>query len=157
MVLKTKEAVKYTRYGRVYNLKYYQVLGCHNNWILIIFLDHETDEEIYEYISQTIPDGNVMNIHLIIMERKYVAIDAGDSSCHGYYIIKFSSSQYTLQADLSIYGKVVYSGKMVYEGTYFFPINICSHYYVSQKTKSINTIVYTRKIINGNINVTCYD
>ena len=33
-----------------------------------------------------------MNMYLIIMEGKYGAIDNGDSSCHGYHIIKFSSS-----------------------------------------------------------------
>ena len=56
------------------------------------------------------------------MEDKYGATDADYSSCHGYYIIKFSSSPYTLQSDLSIDGRVISSGEMVYEGTYFFPI-----------------------------------
>ena len=42
-------------------------------------------------------DGNTMNMSLIIMEGKYGAIDTDDSSCHGYYIIKFSSSLDTLQ------------------------------------------------------------
>ena len=65
---------------------------------------------------------------LIIMEVKYGAIDTDDSSCHYYYIIKFSSYQYTLQSDLSIDGKFIYSGEMVCEGTYFFPININLHY-----------------------------
>ena len=35
-----------------------------------------------------------MNISLIVMEWKYGAIDADDYSCHGYYIIKISSSPY---------------------------------------------------------------
>ena len=30
----------------------------------------------------------------LILEGNYVAIDADDSSCHGYYIIKFYSSPY---------------------------------------------------------------
>ena len=91
------------------------------------------------------------------MEGKYGAIDADDSSCHGYYIIKFYSPPYTLQADLRIDGQDISSGEMLCEGTYFFPININYHYYVLQKTKSINTIVSLRKIINGNSNVICYD
>ena len=61
---------------------------------------------------------------LIIMEGNYGAIDADDSSCNGYYIIKISSSPYTLQSDLIIDGQVISSGEMVCEGTYFFPINI---------------------------------
>ena len=64
------------------------------------------------------------------MEEKYGAIDTDDSSCHGYYIIKFYSSPYTLQSDLSIDGQVISSGEMICEGTYFSPININSHYYV---------------------------
>ena len=77
------------------------------------FLDDGTDEEIYEHIIRTILDGNVVNMSLIIMEGKYCAIDTDDSSCHGYYIIKFSSSPYTLQEDLIIDGQVIYSGEMV--------------------------------------------
>ena len=64
---------------------------------LYIFLDYGTDEEIYKHIHRTILDGNMMNMYLIIMEVKYGAIDTDDSSCHGYYIIKFSSSPYNLK------------------------------------------------------------
>ena len=81
-----------------------------------------------------------MNISLIIMEGGYGAIVAGDSSCHGYYIIKFSSYPYTLQAYFIIDRKVISSGEMVCEGNYLFPINSNYHYSVLQITKSINTI-----------------
>ena len=63
-----------------------------------------------------------MNMSLIIMEGKYGAIDTYKYSCHGYYIIKLSSYPYTLQADLSIDGQVISSGKIVCEGNYLFPI-----------------------------------
>ena len=76
---------------------------------------------------------------LIIISVKYGSIDDYCSSCRGYYVIKFSSYPYTLQLDLIIDGKVVSSGEMVCEGTYFFPININSRYYILQK-KSNNTI-----------------
>ena len=92
----------------------------------------------------------------IVMEVNYGTIDSDYSTCHGYYIIIFSSSPYTLQADLSIDGQVIYSGEIVFEGTYFF-ININCHYYYFQKNKSNNTIVSLRTIINGNVNVICYD
>ena len=97
------------------------------------FLDEGTDEEYDENINQTIFDGNVMNMSFIITEGKYGAIDSDDSSCHGYYIIKFFSSPYTLQADLSIDLQVISSGKILCEGTYFFPINIIYYYYVLTK------------------------
>ena len=70
-------------------------------------LDDGTYEEIFTLINLTIFDGNAKNISLIAMARKYGAIDTDDSSSHGYYIKKFSSSPYTLQADLSIDWQVI--------------------------------------------------
>ena len=61
-----------------------------------------------------------MNMSLIIREGNSVAVDADDFTCHGYYIIKFSSSIYTPQADVSIDGQFISYYKMVREGTYCF-------------------------------------
>ena len=74
-----------------------------------------------------------MSMSLVIMEGNYSAVDTDDSSCQDYHIIKFSSSLYTLQAGLIIDEQVISSCKMVCEGTYFFIINIISHYYILQK------------------------
>ena len=30
---KTKDAVNQPRYGRVYNCKYSEIIGCHNSWV----------------------------------------------------------------------------------------------------------------------------
>ena len=90
------------------------------------------------------------------MEGKYGAIYTDDYSCHGYYIINFSSSLYTFQEDLSIDEKFISSGEMAFEGNDLFPIDINCHCYVLQITKSINTIVSLSTKINGNVNVICY-
>ena len=74
----------------------------------------------YKFINQTIIDGDVINISVIVIELKYGDIDADDFTCHGYYIIKFSSSIYTPQADVSIDGQFISYYKMVREGTYCF-------------------------------------
>ena len=95
-------------------------------------LDDRTDEEYYEKNNRTILYGNVMNMNLVIMEVKYGAIDTDSSSCHGYYITKFSSLSYSLQVDLSIDRQVISSSELVCEGTYFSPMSINSHYYVLQ-------------------------
>ena len=34
---KIKESVNQNRYGRVYNCKCYQIIGCNNNWIIMTF------------------------------------------------------------------------------------------------------------------------
>ena len=96
-----------------------------------------------------------MFISLIINEGKYGNIDADDTKCHGYYIIKFYSSTYTLQPDLIIDDKVIFSGEVLREVT--FLININSHYYALQNNKSNNTIVSLRTILNVNLNIKCYD
>ena len=97
--------------------------------------DGGEDNVEYERVNRTILHGNVMNMPFIIIEEKYGAIDANDSACHGYYIIRFSSSTYTLLEDLSIDGQVISLGEMVFKGTYYFPININYHYYVPPKYK----------------------
>ena len=61
------------------------------------FLDYGIDEEEYESINRTIPDVNEMSMYLIVVEGMYCAIDADDSTCHGYYIIISSSFPYSLQ------------------------------------------------------------
>ena len=87
------------------------------------FFNYRTDEEYYKHINRTIIDGNLMNMSLIIMEVNYGAIDADDYSCHGYYIIKFSSSSYIIQSDLSIYGwKISFCEKLF--GETIFSMNI---------------------------------
>ena len=59
------------------------------------------------------------------MKGKYGAIYDDYSSCHGYCIIKFSSSPYSLQADFIIDGQVISSGYWyVKELIYFQLISI---------------------------------
>ena len=68
------------------------------------------------------------------MEVKYGAIGTDGSSFHGYHIIKFSPSPYTLKEYLSIDGKFISSSEMVCEGNHLFPININFRHYVLQKS-----------------------
>ena len=74
-----------------------------------------------------------MNMYLVIMKGTYGAINADDSSCHDYYILKFSSSPYTFKGDLRIDGRFISYGEMVGEGTNLFLINMNAHYYFLQK------------------------
>ena len=69
-----------------------------------------------------------MDVSLIIIEGNCSGIDADYYTSRGYYIIRFSSSLYTLQEDLTIDGQLIYSVGMVCERTSCFPININSHY-----------------------------
>ena len=84
-----------------------------------------------------------MNMSLIITKGGYGAIDAGASSCHGYYIIIFSSYPYTIKSELNIDGQVIYSVKIVSEETCYFTIHFNSRYYGSPKINQI-TLLYLR-------------
>ena len=83
----TKEAYIQPRYGKVNNFKYSKILGSHNNWVIMKFLDDGSDNVEYECINRNILDDNVTNTSLISTEVNYGAIDDDDSACHGYYII----------------------------------------------------------------------
>ena len=109
------------------------------------FLDDGRNNRKYEWINPPLRDGNVMNMSLIIIELNYSTIDDDDSTCHGYYIIVFSSSRYTLKSHLNIYGQVISSGEMVCEETYNFAININSCYYVSPKINPITKLYLWRQ------------
>ena len=45
----------------------------------------------------------VSNMILVVSEDNIGVIDAEEPSCHGYYIVEFSSTSYTLQKDFNIY------------------------------------------------------
>ena len=57
-----KNACNYTRYGRVYNCKYYLILGSHNNCIINNFIDYGTYVVDYDQINRTILDENINNM-----------------------------------------------------------------------------------------------
>ena len=66
---KIKSACNQPRYGVVYDCKYSQILGYHNNWIIIIFIDYGTDEVDYSHIIRTILDVNVKKCNFLFMWR----------------------------------------------------------------------------------------
>ena len=66
-----------------------------------------------------------MNMSLVTMEDNYDAIDADDYSYHGYYIIKFTSYPYTLQANMSSDGReLIYLQSMSIIVTVFYKKSI---------------------------------
>ena len=94
---KIKGAFDQQRYGRVYYCKHYLIIGSHDNWIKMNYIYDGTVNMGYKFINQTIIDGDVINISVIVIELKYGAIDADDSTCHGYYINILFSSTYIIQ------------------------------------------------------------
>ena len=65
------------------------IIGSHNNYIILTFIDDGTDEVDNKNMNRTILDGNVVNMSLIIIEGNDGAINADDSKCIVYYNIIF--------------------------------------------------------------------
>ena len=101
--------------------------------------------------------GNVTNMLLIFSKETCVSVVDDDTSWYGYYLIVFSSSPFTLQWDLNIFGQVISSDEMVCEGYYLPPIIINYNYCASSTNKTNNTVIPLRKIINGGVSARCYD
>ena len=80
---KIKYARNQPRYERVYDCKYSLIIGSHNNWIIINFIDDGTYEREYDHINIKILDSNVTDISSIISEGTFCAIDADRNLCHG--------------------------------------------------------------------------
>ena len=79
-VSRINHACNHSRYGWAYNFKYSLIIGSHNNWVIINYIDYRTDIVDYEYINRTILDGNFMKMYFIIIGGNYGAIDANDST-----------------------------------------------------------------------------
>ena len=73
---KIKESCNQPRYGLLYSCNFSCILGCQNNWIIMIFFNDGTYEENYKHINQTILDGNLINMSLVIMEGNCGAVDS---------------------------------------------------------------------------------
>ena len=93
---------------------------------------------------------------MVIVERKFGAIDTKDSSCHGYHIINFPSYPYILQENVTVYGKFICFGEIVCDGNYLCPISIKYHYYASNGMDNITTPIYLHTVMNGNAKVNIY-
>ena len=61
-----------------------------------------------------------MNASLINPKGNYGAIHYDNTSCQGYYIIRFSSPPCTLKEYLNIDGHVISSGEMACKEIYFY-------------------------------------
>ena len=152
---KIKEAVNPPRYGRVYSCKYSQIHGCHNNWILINFLDDGIDEEYYENINWTNIHGNVMNKSLIIIEVNmvhlimmilYVLVIISSNFLHSHIHYK----QTWVLMDKLFHQEKLYVKEMISFQSILVLI-IMFH------KKIFNITFYLKTIINGNENILfCY-
>ena len=71
------------------------------------FIDKGSDEEEYEEFHKIVLDSLANNTAQTIQVGSIGSIDADDKHSHGYYMVGFSSSTYTLQEDKTVDEKVM--------------------------------------------------
>ena len=86
--------------------------------------------------NQIIIDGSLFNIHLIIYEENFSAIDSEYVYCNIYSINKFTHFAYTLHNKFTVNSNFFCFGEIICDDTYFSPVNVKSNYYVYSNTNS---------------------
>ena len=72
-------------------------------------------------MHQDVLDGISDNMVSFIELGTYGAMNTTDTPTNGFYVIMFTSGEYTLQENTTIYGQIITAGKLVFKAQY-----ICS-------------------------------
>ena len=98
------------RYKPVTKCTYWPVLGTFNNWNIIQFSSKSTSSDTFDEIHQVVLDGISDNMTSLVESGKYGAINTTYTSTNGFYVIMFTSGEYTLQENTKIDGHIITSG-----------------------------------------------
>ena len=153
---KIKESVNQPRYGRLYNCKYSQIIGYNNNCILMIFLVMEhmkkvtnTLIEIFFMVMWWKRLWSLCKRIVVLLMLMIINGIVNILSKYMHFYIPFNQT-WVLMINLFLPVKWY-----VKEPIFFQSVSILI--IIFTENKSNNTLVYLRTIINGNVNVICYD
>ena len=97
--------------------------------------------------------GSINNVAQTIQIESIGTIDTDSRKYHGYSMVEFSSSPYTLQENKTIDGQVMESGQLVSNGRYFNTFISHSIRYVNTRYGNIEIIISLGTIIKSDISV----
>ena len=86
----------------------------------------------------------------LVESGKYGAINTTDTSTNGFYVIMFTSGEYTLQENTTIDGQIITAGELVVKPQYLCSTQIDTNWYRNQQTKHHAITVPTRTILQRN-------
>ena len=104
---------KQERYKPVTKCTYWPFLGSFNSWNIFQLSQKSTPYEAFDEINQVFLDGISDNMDSLFEPGKYGAINTTDTATHGFYVIIFTSEEYTLQDNTTIDGQIITSGELV--------------------------------------------
>ena len=100
---------------------YFPVLGSFNNWNVIQLSHKSTPFDAFDEIHQVVLDGISDNMASLVQSGKYGVINTYKTSTNGFYVIMFTSEEYTLQNNTTIDVQIITTGELVVKSQY-----ICS-------------------------------
>ena len=100
-------------YKPVTKWTYWPVLGSFNNWNIIQLSQKSTPSDAFYEIQQVVIDGISDNMASLFESGKYGAIKTTDTTANVFYVILFTSEEYTLQENTTIYGQIITAGELV--------------------------------------------
>ena len=80
----------------------------------------------------------------LVQSGIYGAINTGDTSSNGLYVIQFISEAYTLQNNTTLDVQVIYYGELVTKAQYIFSMQENTNWYWKQQPLQNTIIVSTR-------------
>ena len=89
----------------------------------------------------------------LVESGKYGAINTTDTSTNGFYVIMFTSGEYTLQKHTTIHGNIITAGDLVVKAKYLCSIQIGTNWYCNQQPKKHVITVPTRTIFHPQLEV----
>ena len=77
-----------------------------------------TSSETFDEIHQVVLDGISDNMASLVESGKYGAMNTADTYTKGFYVIMFTSGEYTFQENTTIYGQTITAGELVVKAKY---------------------------------------
>ena len=99
-------------------------------------------------------DGITNHMHSLVEEGKYGAIGTNDSREVGYYVVRFLSPPYTLQANKVVDGKILHKGEQVADACYLESMKSKTLWYFETKGTSQLVTVAMKTTVHPNLS--CY-
>ena len=149
----TLPAEEQPRFAQVQTCKYWKIFEGMNDWIIMTLQDKGTRDTEIEEMHQVMLDGIAMNLAGFIKPNTYGAVATDDTSSHGYYIVFFLSSPYTLQEDTKCGDYCIDNGELVCEVRYVYAIQKDSHWYMFKKNDTSKILVEVTTVVAHSLDV----
>ena len=142
------------RYKPVTNCTYWPVLGYFNNWNIILLSQKSTSSDAFDEMHQVVLCRISDRMVLLVESLQFGAINTTDTETNAFYVIIFTSEEYTLQDNTTIYGKIITAGELVVRSQYLCYMQVDTNWYWNQHPHqnviTVTTLTILHPQLEGN-------